>query len=222
MMRLTRLLFIVISLLLSTQGRAVTYDTPVNYKWVFNVYLDDSLIGQHTFQLEKNGDSYRTRINAEFDIKFLFFDIFSYQHEAREHWQNQCLSSLSSRTENNGDQSHVSLRLVNGITHVSTGKKDYTVNNCVRSFAYWNPELLETNRLINPQTGEILNTHFTFTRKESIEVENQKVLASRYSLTGETIDIDLWYTADNKWVGLQTRVENGSTLKYRLEDYSRS
>jgi len=38
----------------------------------------------------------------------------------------------------------------------------------------------------------------------------------RYALHGPDLRIDLWYTADGRWVQLESRTSRGGILKYVL------
>ena len=52
--------------------------------------------------------------------------------------------------------------------------------------------------------------------EEKITVRGAPVQAKRYRITGPKNPIDLWYSADNNWLALQSTLEGGRRLRYLL------
>ena len=100
-------------------------------EWYFNVYLDDSPIGYHHFILNQQDDTQQVFIKAEFDIKLMFFSIYTYLHENSETWQGQCLEKLSSSTNDNGEQQYVSLQKKDQQFVIETHQDSKTINSCL-------------------------------------------------------------------------------------------
>lgn len=185
-------------------------------EWYFNVYLDDTPIGYHHF-IQVNSDTQKIFIKAEFDVKLLFFSIYNYLHENSETWDGQCLKELSSNTNDNGEQQYVSFRQQNNNYIIKTQQRSITVNNCVRSFAYWNPDLLQSRQLLNAQTGELVDIELKNMGKNTRLVNNTPVESEQYRLLGKDIEIDLWYSPDKQWLALESKTESGSLLRYELQ-----
>ena len=47
--------------------------------WEFDVYLDSRKIGFHEFEVTQNGEGYEMSTRAEFDVKVLFVNFYSYR-----------------------------------------------------------------------------------------------------------------------------------------------
>ena len=94
-----------------------------------------------------------------------------------------------------------------------------TLPGCVRTFAYWDPRLLQANRLLNAQTGEYLDVDIKLVGNEPLIIADQEVTAKRYRLQAENIEIDLWYSDTMHWLALQTKTESGRQLRYQLERF---
>ena len=62
----------------------------------FRVYLDDKEIGYHNVQLRRTPKGAEVSVDASFDIKILFFNAFSYRHNAQERWNGACLEEVRS------------------------------------------------------------------------------------------------------------------------------
>ena len=170
--------------------------------WDFRVYLDDSAIGSHRFTLGKRGEESELLSEVRFDVKVLFFTAYRYAHRAAERWRGDCLVSLDARTDDNGRQLAVSRPALEG---------------CVMSFAYWNPQMLRMPRLLNAQTGELETVSITALGDDNIAVRGATVAAKRYRITGPKNPIELWYSASGEWLALDSTVEGGRRLRYRLE-----
>jgi hypothetical protein len=183
--------------------------------WQFDVLLDGKPIGYHTFNLADGGGNRVLESKASFDVKFLFINAFSYRHQATEVWNDNCLLSIDATTDANGK-----LQTVRGQTAEQRFQLQQPEDNdlpaCVKSFAYWNPAVLDAERLLNSQTGQYEDVTVTFEREETVTVADESVDAKRYRLTTRGGDIMLWYSSDTQtWVGLEAPAKGGRTLTYR-------
>jgi hypothetical protein len=170
--------------------------------WDFRVFLDDREIGRHRFTLRADGAERELRSEARFEVKVLGFTAYRYAHEATERWAGDCLRSLASRTEDNGEKLAVDWRAEGG--------------DCRMSFAYWNPRILEAvGALLNAQTGAFVPVAVQAQGEETIEVRGKPAPSRRYRLSGPDLSIDLWF-AGRDWVALESAAKGGRRLRYRL------
>ena len=164
-----------------------------------------------------SGTQRTVEINADFDVKILFINAYSYDHDNREIWKDGCLRQIESQTDDNGDLLKVvGEHVTGGFTVVTNASEPRTIgSSCVRSFAYWNPVFLESSQLLNSQTGEIVDVTITGRGEETLMVDGQPVLSKRYEIEMEEGPITLWYTSDtSQWLALQAATEGGRTLRY--------
>ena len=185
--------------------------------WNFEVLLNDSPIGYHRFTLLDRGAEREIGIEARFDVKILFFSAYRYAHDATERWRGNCLENLTARTTDNGEQFAVDAARSAERLVVTTAKGGDTLAGCVMSFAYWNPELLRQSRLLNAQTGEYEAVKVVALGDENIALRGAQVQAKHYRITGPRNPIDLWYSADQQWLALESTVAGGKRLRYRLQ-----
>ncbi len=123
-------------------------------KWMFKVYLNNKPIGFHNFEVESSASQTTLTTDAEFDVKVLFINAFRYRHNNVETWQDDCLLSIDARTDSNGKELVVAGTQADSAFNVSTNDGREALDGCIQTFAYWNPSILQSNNLLNSQTGE--------------------------------------------------------------------
>ncbi|MBM3342015.1 MAG: hypothetical protein FJY56_07885 [Betaproteobacteria bacterium] len=186
-------------------------------RWDFQVFLDDTAIGHHHFVLRDNGAERELSTDARFAVKLLFVTAYRYAHKASERWRGNCLTNLIAQTDDNGKFSNVNAEQHAQRVIISSPRGRETVDGCVMSFAYWNPQILRQTRLLNSQTGEHETVSIAAMGDETITVRGAPVQAKRYRIIGPKNPIDLWYGADQQWLALQSTLEGGRRLRYELK-----
>jgi len=148
-------------------------------------------------------------------VKFLFINAYRYRHRTTELWRQQCLHRIQANTYDNGKEFKVKGVARDDRFYLETGSGQTAFTDCVMSFAYWDPAILEADRLLNAQTGEYVDVNVSLVGREQIEVRGQSRPADRYRLYSGDFDIDLWYDAEtDAWLALQSTTENGRKLYY--------
>ena len=184
--------------------------------WQFKVFLDGDEIGTHNFSVKEKGEHKEIHSSARFGVDFLFLNIYSYQHDDIEHWNGRCLKSIEASTNDNGEQLKVSGKIDNGAFIVNTLQQQHNYEACIKTFAYWDPKFLTESSLLNSQTGEMIDVKSRFIGNEALVVKGQTVEAKRYQLSGEALQIDLWYTEDGHWLQLESVTDGGRIVRYAL------
>ena len=184
--------------------------------WRFRVHVDDKVIGFHDFTLGVQDGRQVLRSVADFEYKLLFLTLYRYEHENREIWEGDCLAQIDARTDANGKTYAVEGRRQPDAFVVQGSKGENTLPHCIMSCAYWNPAVLEATPLLNTQNGEYLDVHVSEPVRDQLEVGGEMRPSWRYRLEAGALELELWYSDDREWLGLQTRYENGRTLRYEL------
>ncbi len=187
-------------------------------EWVFDVFLDKSKIGTHSFTL--NEDKLVSR--AKFNVKVLFIEAYKYDHTSKEQWQNDCLTNIDVNTTEDKITTNVKGKKAAAGFEISDGKVNQTLPECVMTFAYWNPKILDQTKLLNPQNAEYLDTTFTKIGKANIVVKGKPAETTHYKLTGalngvKKLNIELWYNLNNEWVALKSITPEGYNIIYKLK-----
>ena len=190
--------------------------------WDFRVFLDDKEIGTHRFDLvERGGGQRQLTSQARMTVKILFVTAYSYDHHDVEHWDGDCLNTLSSSTDDNGKKHRIEVKRTDRDTVVKrlegVGKGVEWLSECVLTFAYWNPAMLQQSRLLNSQNGDYVDVRITDAGLDPIVVRGVKTPARRYELRSEKLSIDLWYSEQKQWLALESTTERGQKLIYQLK-----
>ena len=187
-------------------------------QWAFNVYLDKSKIGTHTFTLNDN----TLTSKAKFNVKVLFIEAYKYDHTATEKWSSDCLNALEANTIENKVITKVTGKLEAEAFNVKNGSVDQTLPACVMTFAYWNPKILTQTKLLNPQNAEYLDATITKLGVANIDVKGKPTETTHYKITGalkgvKKLNIELWYNQNNEWVALKSVTPEGYNIIYKLK-----
>ncbi|MCB1773495.1 MAG: hypothetical protein KDI88_07750 [Gammaproteobacteria bacterium] len=181
----------------------------------FDIYLDDRPVGVHRVQIQQDADQRRVSVEAEMSIDILFFNAFSYRHQADEVWHGDCIANLKTRTDDDGERYRVDASRVADDLLVTVADRQVRIGGCVRTFAYWNPRLLEHDFLLNTQTGDYEPARLVEVAEQPLQFQGRAYGDRQYRLdVGQGVRIDLWYDAGCSWQALQTQVENGRVLRY--------
>lgn len=212
------LFWLIVALWISTMGviPAAQAAQAESREWRFRVLLDDDEIGYHSFRLADDGVHRVVESEARFRVRVLFFEAYRYDHVNREHWGEDCLVGVDATTRVNGKLLSVEGFETEEEFVLRTDRGEQTLARCVMSFAYWNPAFLDQTRLLNTQTGEYVAVDIRAVGEEVFSVRGKQMPARRYSLSADKLNMDLWYSPDRQWLGLESITRGGRRLRYEL------
>ena len=207
---------IIASLLLTTALATPSLAVEPAKKWTFAVLLDGSKIGYHTFSVTENQNEQQVSSEARFDVKFLFINAFRYRHVNSERWVDDCLYELDSYTDSNGKQFDINGEATPGGFLVEANSEASKLPRCVKTFAYWNPDFLREDRLLNPQSGEYLDVQVEELQPQSITVRGREIPAQVFSVSAKETELKLWYSEQGEWLALESLAKGGRVIRYEL------
>lgn len=186
--------------------------------WTFRALLDGRPIGEHRYSVTPSvdGAGHTVLSEAAFAVRWLGLRVYQYKHRAVERWRGDCLVGLAADTDDNGQPTRVAAALQGDVFEVST-PTPLKVRGCVMSFAYWNPAMRSQQRLLNSQTGRLESVRIAPVEEGSVEHGARPAGASGWRIGGLAQPIVLWYSPQGQWLGLDTRVDGGRVLSYRLQ-----
>lgn len=198
------------------RGEPLASATPANTarEWHFNVFLGSRVIGRHDFFVSGTDDNADVVNHATFKVSAFHLLFYHYEHRDHERWRAGCLNRVDTQTNDNGREYFVHGRAVGDTFEVRNSLGSTTLHGCIRSFAYWNPGMLEHPPLLNTQTGKY----------ESVQVVREQDTRSvvpgatdRYILAGHDYRIELWYSAAAQWLALAVHTADGHFLRYEAQ-----
>jgi len=183
----------------------------------FKVFLGKDEIGRQRFDVSSEGERTQVRIDAQFTVKFLYIPVYRYRHTNVETWEGTCLREIRAETDDNGESFFVNGVVRNGQLQVQTQAGNWTGEGCIKTFAYWNPEWIKGERLLNSQTGEHQPASILAVGEETIPVQGVPTRTTHRRIVTDKFTVDLWYTLNGRWVALQSTTKKGDTLRYSLQ-----
>lgn len=181
----------------------------------FRVFLNQKPIGNHLYKFESIDDGYRVVSEADYQVKILFFTAYEYEHKSVEQWARGCLEQVFSNTNDDGENYRVLMRKTRHGAVITVNFREQTLNDeCVRTFAYWDRQLLDSDKLLNAQTGELESVDLA-PRGESPLPWKADISADNFLLTTPEGPLQLWYDSAGTWVGLRAELNNGRVIEYR-------
>mgnify|MGYP001813639568 FL=1 len=189
----------------------------ISESWNFRVMLDDTPIGYHKVNVDIIDNIKTVHTRANFDVRILFIPVYSYEHETRERWEDNCLVDISSTTDDNGEDYFISSIKKEDRLAVETRNGTIALGGCVRTFAYWDVDLLNSQLLLNTQTGEYETVSISDMGTGQLTIDDEQIEARHFRLVAEELTIDLWYTKDMHWLALESVTESGAVLRYLPE-----
>lgn len=220
MILIERLYKTLLAALVSTATFTVNAYSKTFDQFHFRVLLDNKEIGTHVVELNEIGDEQYVNIKASFDVKLLFVTLYSYRHNNREVWNDNCLIHITAETDDNGKSYFIRSLETNDGLRLYTQDGGVDISGCVRSFAYWDPDLLNTKKLLNTQTGEYTQISLETLGNEVIKLGDWKLDTKRYRLNLQDSAIDLWYTLGDRWIALESQTRSGKTIRYEAIEVS--
>ncbi len=186
----------------------------------FQVERDGRPIGEHVFSFHQLADDViEVDITIDLEVKFGPFTVFEYRHRNETAWRAGRLVRMRSETDDDGDPFKLNaVAGPEGLAIQSNAAAAYTAPPEALPTTYWMPATVTQKRLINTQTGEMLDIEVTELGRETVPGPRGPVSATRYRIDGD-LNIDLWYDDTDTLVRLAFDAR-GSLVTYRLVERS--
>jgi hypothetical protein len=186
-----------------------------NAPLAFKIMLDGSEVGLHKVTFAGNrAENFTATISLDLAISRLLITLYRYSHRATEVWSGGRLATFDSKTNDDGTKDFCTIRRAGEEFAVegSNGPRYLAPANALSS-THWNIDELK-GPLINSQTGRMFHPKVSDKGSESVILASgAKIMAEHYGWPGEDA-LDLWYTADGTWTGLNAVTKSGSKLTY--------
>jgi hypothetical protein len=204
------------ALLLASKGIAnAELPIPNGNKLEFQVLREDSVIGSHMLTFDRAADGLIVHIAVDLAVKFGPITLYRYKHRATETWRSGVVTAIDADTDDNGKKFSIhGRRSADGLVVEGTGIGRYTAPENALPATHWNRAMLD-GPMINTQNGQLMRPKVTSLGVEDIQAgQNRLLSATHYVLSGD-VDLDTWYDATSRWVGIRFKAGEGSLIQYR-------
>ncbi len=202
----------------------------VNLKYLeYEIYLNDKLIGTHSFNFQKNKDKLSVTTQGKFKVNKLGIDLMNYNTKTKEIYINGQLNNYFSETYQNNKRKYVNLTFnktkklfeIDG----SSFKGETDESKIIGS--WWNHEIINKNNQISAVSGRILPQKVKFLGKKELILFGKKYKALKFhflsndneALKKKKINFKVWYdTKTLLW--LKMSYEKLGKWEYRLKKHA--
>jgi len=180
-------------------------------KLTYSVVRDGNQIGSQVVVFQRNGDSLIVHTTVKIEVSLLGMTLYRFAHTAEEEWKGGELARLTARTDDDGDDRVVDLKL-------QDGKLKGTYNGQAKEFplgiipaSFWHPDTVKQTQLLDQVKARYRKISVKDMGIEKISIRGQQIEAHRYSVTGQ-IKRELWYGLDGKLEKLEFPGKDGSKI----------
>jgi hypothetical protein len=205
--------FVILLLLACGPARAAM---PEGGELVFDIVREGTKIGTHRFSFRRDGGRVDVAIDIDIKVKLLLLTVFAYHHNNRETWEDGRLVRLATRTNDDGETMQVDGQLTAAGFKVSGKAGEEVLAPPVVPTSYWRTaDTVRARRMLNTQTGEVMNVTITPGTETRIRARGETIEARHYVISGD-LQLELWYDTDDVLCGLRFRASDGSVIHYAL------
>ena len=175
----------------------------------FDIFRNDKHIGKHIFSFKKLNEQLEVESKINFEIKKLGLVLYKYHVIGTEVYENGKLIRFNSKTNQNGKEKYVNMKLENGkyiidgSSYQGKAPTDYSLGT------WWNHNIVKAEAQISAVSGRIIKQKVTFLGKETIKFNSKsyKTLHFNFSSTdkklskGKRLNTDVWYDEETlNWI----------------------
>ena len=180
----------------------------------FDVYRNGDLVGYQNVTFSQKDDALAVDIDFRLTIEALYITFYEMTYTSDSLWKNDELVSLKSRTDQNGKVTTVEARADNGKLEVDGPNGKASAPLGIYPTDHWNAGVIDATKLVNTINGHINDVRLVRKGEDKVPTERGPVEATHYKYTGE-IQNDVWYDAEGRWVQMQFKGGDGSTIEFR-------
>ena len=145
-----------------------------------------------------------------------FLGIGTYRQHVEETWKDGCLARIASRTEERGRVTTVAGQQEGDGFRID-GDTSGPPPGMRHELCVLQPDVVKQSHLVNVQTGAWTPVNVRDLGPQTIDAGGRSVRAMHYAIETEKNTIEVWYSLQGEWLGLQTTTKRGGhVLAYRL------
>jgi hypothetical protein len=191
----------------------------------FDIYRNNKVIGKHTFSFKKTDDKTEVKSEINFKIKKFGVALYKYNVIGTETYIEGNLVEFNSKTNQNGKEKYVSLKLLNDeyVIDGSSYKGKAPVNYKIGT--WWNHSIVDSPAQISAVSGRIINQKVTFLGEEVLSINGIKYTTLHFNFSStdnklakkKKLNTDIWYDKEKlNWI--KATFEKQGKWEYKLSN----
>ena len=179
----------------------------------FDVFRKGTKVGYHNVTFSGSPSNFWVTTRFDLEIKVLFFRAYAFKYFSKANWKDGVLSQINVVVDDDGEPF-----LLEGVREteeimIKSTKSNYRAQLPLFPTNHWNAGVLNQKVVLNTLTGELNQVEIIAKGIETLSSEHGEIKGQRYSYTGD-LDTDVWYDEMGRWVGMEFKGRDGSSIKY--------
>lgn len=182
-------------------------------EYTLDIRREGSVIGQHVITFQQNDARWQVGIASEMAIKLAFIPVFRFTYRSDETWTDGRLTTLMADTDDDGERTWVSGVAQGDALKISGSGGDWIAPRGSFATSHWQRPAIGPGVVINTLTGKRNDVVVTDQGEETVQTGAGPIRARRLNYAGE-LELDSWYEADGRWLGMRFKGRDGSVIEY--------
>lgn len=175
----------------------------------YRVLREGDDIGHHRLEFLRRDGAFVVRTDVDIKVTILGLTAFRYRLRAEETWAGGRLQGLVSRTDDDGEEWRLAGERRDGMLQLSVNGKRRSAPGDVLPSSLWHRDTPNERALLDIVKGKLRAIEGIRRGEERVPVDDERVRASRYSITGE-LRREVWYDAERRLVRVELPAKDGS------------
>lgn len=180
----------------------------------FQIRRNDAPVGQHIVTFNQGRDGLQVVAQTNIDISILGFNIYRFAYRSESIWQDNQMMRLAVSIDDDGDQNEVYARRDQNRLIVDGPDGRTSLPSGIFPTDHWHCGVLAGQSVLNTITGKENNVEITSQGSTMLQTTDDPIRATEFTYDGE-LKTNAWYDRQGRWVGLQFKARDGSTITYR-------
>ena len=171
----------------------------------FDIFRNNKHIGKHVFSFNKLDDQLSVESEINFEIRKLGIVLYKYHVKGTEFYKNGKLIKFNSRTNQNGKEKYVNMKLENGEYTIDGSSYKGKASSDYLLGTWWNHSIVKAKAQISAVSGRIIKQKVTFLGKETLEINGISYNSLHFNFSSsdeklnenKRLNTDVWYDEKN-------------------------
>ena len=179
----------------------------------FDVFRKNERVGRHTVRFHQDGAALLVNSTFDLSIEAFFITFYQFSYESNAKWRDGAVESLDVEVDDNGEKFYLKAHRQADTTVIQSSNGQGRFKGLLFPTNHWDVRVLSATQVLNTLTGKVNNVRIEARGKEYVSTERGKIMAKRYSYTGE-LETEVWYDEQGRWVKMRFSGKDGVPIDY--------